>query len=436
MKYPKLISEIIGNNWAILPESLNGIMKALDDGLTSEDYKLFHKIEESEKKAVIANLGEAVEETRHTRIKGNIGTLFIDGPLVPRSGGISDISGLTSLERLNAEFTQLEENDDIEKILLVFDTPGGTVKGTSEFSQLVKSSEKPVTAYVFGMSASAGYWIASAADKIVSSDIGLSGSIGTIATVYTGKSDDEVTIVSTQSPLKDDDISTREGRESIQKVIDGLADVFIDAVAENREVSREFVIDKFGKGSVMVAKDALDVGMIDEIQTLKSLMQELEASEDDTYSFNMVSAENTNKHDEQKSSMEVKHMKKLEDVIAEFPELKEEIEAIKTSASKSAVDDVKSRIDAASKYLNSSEYGESVKVIALDVIKGEKELAYLEGTVAAFDMQKEKKLADEAAEETEKTKETPAQQQDLSTDGLVRSEDDINAAVTRLKGLV
>lgn len=58
-------------------------------------------------------------------------------------------------------------DDQIHGIVLLMDTPGGSVDGTVELAQAVKSSPKPVGVFGDGMVASAGLWIASQASVIV-----------------------------------------------------------------------------------------------------------------------------------------------------------------------------------------------------------------------------------------------------------------------------
>jgi hypothetical protein len=47
MKYPKIIAEIERTQWAITPEALRGILRAVDTGLTAADYEIFHKAQDT-----------------------------------------------------------------------------------------------------------------------------------------------------------------------------------------------------------------------------------------------------------------------------------------------------------------------------------------------------------------------------------------------------
>jgi ClpP class serine protease len=273
MNHPKILAEIERTQWAITDEALRGILLAVEKELTAEDYKLFHQLDETKRDALVSDLGERMADTKNAHKQGKTGILFIDGPIIPRGSALTDASGLTSIEALTRDFHALEADNGIHHIMLLIDSPGGSVTGISDFTKMVKMSSKLTTSFVFGQALSAAYWIATGADRIVSVDTGLVGSIGVIIT-HRDKAagEDNIEFISSQSPQKKPDVSTDEGRASLQRIADDLGDVFISAVAENRDVDKKNVIENFGQGAAVVARRALDAGMIDEIQSLDSIM--------------------------------------------------------------------------------------------------------------------------------------------------------------------
>ena len=56
-----------------------------------------------------------------------------------------------------------------------------------------------------------------------------------------------------------------EAREHFQSEVDAIYDQFTKAVARGRKKSQRDVIDNFGKGRCMSAKDAVRCGMIDHV---------------------------------------------------------------------------------------------------------------------------------------------------------------------------
>jgi ClpP class serine protease len=64
---------------------------------------------------------------------------------------------------------------------------------------------------------------------------------------------------------KHPDPSTKDGRDKITARLTSLESVFIDYVAKGRAVSRETILSDYGRGGILIARDALRVGMIDGI---------------------------------------------------------------------------------------------------------------------------------------------------------------------------
>jgi hypothetical protein len=85
----------------------------------------------------------------------------------------------------------------------------------------------------------------------------------------------EIEIVSSQSPYKRTDPASKDGRTREQRQVDALADVFVDAVARNRAVSRSAVLEGFGQGDCFVGQAAVDAGLADRVGNLEDLIAEL-----------------------------------------------------------------------------------------------------------------------------------------------------------------
>lgn len=193
------------------------------------------------------------------------------GPVFRYANIFTEISGATSLEIFASQFQQAAERSEIDTIVINLDSPGGQANGISEMAQTIRATDKKVIAYGSNLAASAGYWIAAAADEIITADTGMVGSIGVVSRVSAGDSD-EIKIVSSQSPLKQADIKTESGRNEVQRVTDSLAEVFVEAVAKYRNVDVEKVLSDFGRGGLLVGQDAVRAGMADSVGTLQSVI--------------------------------------------------------------------------------------------------------------------------------------------------------------------
>jgi len=279
----RILEEIRRNQWAILLPSLRAMLAVLEgEEIKADEYRYFHSVDAEQKEFMRASslFGRAVNNTEYTSIDQNVGYLNVDGPIVPRATAFSRVSGMVSLDVLSKEFKALEENPSIDSIVHLMDTPGGAVTGTSDYVSLVRASHKKTYAFTW-MAASSGYWIASANDIIVSPPTGINGSIGIILSLTDYSERDSkrgirtIDIVSSQSPNKKPNLDDPEERVALQQMVDDTATVFVEAVAENRDVSPEDVLKKFGGGAMFVAKRAMEVGMIDLISDANTFAKNL-----------------------------------------------------------------------------------------------------------------------------------------------------------------
>lgn len=471
MKHPGIINEIASSQWAMRYDSFDAMLAIIEgeNEETNIERATFHSLAESDRyEAFGGNLGDRVDGTQLSRVRENIGILDIDGPIVSRVGGVSKVSGLTSIQGLCSEFQALEKNEEIEHIVLLLDTPGGVVKGTSDFAAMISRCTKNVTAYVWGMAASAGYWIASAADEIVSADTGIAGSIGVVLKYDVNKATGLGKIVSSQSPNKQAEMTSAKGRKSAQRLVDDLASVFIDTVAGGRGVSAETVKEKYGKGDVFVAQEALERGMIDRIMSLGEFMDSLgeaDSAEEPPYAGLTISNANLNFENPdlritsytdgdiaidiggeippkqtitagastQATATTGGQKMTLKELMAENSGLKDEIEAIKKESYELGASSVQARIDQVVPYFENADYPKQIAALGIKVLKGEHSADALVGAVTVFDAQAEHDKLRGAVSDSEAVPATPAQQPEaLSDDGLVRTQADEAAMLQRL----
>lgn len=234
-----------------------------------------------------------MDNTYGVRQINNVAILPVIGAIFPRASSVPMSYGANvKLDRFNHDFMTALNNSTIDTIIKIYDGPGGEVTGVSESSQLVFNarSKKKIISYVYGMAASADYWMASSAEEIWASNTAEVGSIGVVAS-YTDYSEYDSKkgikrheIVSDLSPNKRPNLNTEEGRAGIQKVVNDLAFVFVETVAKQMNVGFQQVMEKFGQGSMFVAKEALERGMIHKISTLDELINSVKINKNSTFS--------------------------------------------------------------------------------------------------------------------------------------------------------
>lgn len=236
--------------------------------------------------ALEAERGKPLNNTRTARVRDGVATIPVVGPIFRYANLFTSVSGATSFQSFATDFNQALKDTDVEAIVIDINSPGGTVDGTNETAQMIRAAVgkgKPIVAFASHVMASAAYWIGSAAEWIVAEETTLVGSIGVRASYLDTKDREKAMgikrheIVSSQSPLKQLDPSADEGRSALQARVDSVAQLFVDAVAQQRGVSALKVMNEFGRGDVLLAAAAKSVGMIDAIGTQEQLHSALVA---------------------------------------------------------------------------------------------------------------------------------------------------------------
>ncbi|MGL5093662.1 MAG: S49 family peptidase [Aeromonas sobria] len=222
-------------------------------------------------------------------IRNAAGIEMRDGiAIIPVSGVISRYAGMfeaicggTSTQTLALSIQAALDDPACRGILLAVDTPGGEANGIHELAEMIYAArgKKPIKAYVSGTGASAGYWIAAAADEIIMDATAMVGSIGTVQSFRFRKEKDEsvetLELVSSQSPDKRLDPRSDAGKAKYQASLDQLSDVFIDCVAKYRGVKRAKVLSDFGQGWCLIGADAVKAGMADKLGSYESTINEM-----------------------------------------------------------------------------------------------------------------------------------------------------------------
>ena len=274
METPELLAE----PWAFQRERFELILQAATRGHTMEQAKASSMGLAPEALVRLHGM-EAFEDPLDVR--EGVAVIPVRGVLTRRSYWRGDRA---SHEWIGGQVKLALERPDVERIVFEIDSPGGQVNGCEELATLIYEArgQKPMVSYVLGQASSAAYWIASAADRIVSGRMSMLGSIGVIWTYLDWSKYDaelgieEISIVSSQSPNKDLDPKTEEGRALVQAMVDQLAGEFVADVARNRGVDEAKVISDFGRGWVLVGEKAVESGLADSIGRLEDAITEPE----------------------------------------------------------------------------------------------------------------------------------------------------------------
>ncbi len=231
--------------------------------------------------AVAAELGRELDNAHTVTIRDGVACIPITGPIFRRANIFSDVSGATSTEVIALDLRQALTSPEVTAIILDIDSPGGEAAGIHELAAMVFAARgaKPIVAYVGGTGASAAYWLAAACDKIVADETAILGSIGVVICMPgSDPADTDVELVSSNAPNKRPDVTTDEGRATVQAMVDALADVFVADVAKYRATTPAKVVSDFGAGGVLVGAQAVAAGMADALGSLESTIAQLAAA--------------------------------------------------------------------------------------------------------------------------------------------------------------
>jgi capsid assembly protease len=234
---------------------------------------------------VVNAWGESFTQTRYL-FKDGVALVTVEGTLVNRGAYIGSSSGLTSYEGVMAQLASAAADRDVTQIILDLESPGGEATGAFEMADFVAavSAQKPVTAVVNGLAASAAYAMASGASRIVTAPSGVAGSIGVVmlhldrskqlekqgvapTLIYAGghKVDGNPF-----APLPD------SVRAEFQAEIDQLYSMFVETVARGRRAMTSDAI-RATEAQTYIGAAAVAAGLADDVGTLAEVFDMLKA---------------------------------------------------------------------------------------------------------------------------------------------------------------
>lgn len=275
---------ICAQPWAILPDYLAGIEAMAERAMQADALAWLerdgHAARLSGGFEAVASVGTRLEGARMSTVRDGTAVVPVFGPIFPRANLVNSSAGGTALDAIMADLRVAQSSAAVERILMVFDTPGGVVSGLGEAAAAIRESAKPVTGFVTGIAASAGYWLASQTAELVLEPAGSVGSVGVVMSMSRqvqpgtdGRQAYEIT--SSGAPRKRPDPSTDEGRAAIQEELDAIEGVFVSDVAAGRKKQPAYVRREFGQGGMVPAARAVEVGMADRIGTLEATLNGL-----------------------------------------------------------------------------------------------------------------------------------------------------------------
>ncbi|WFP74507.1 S49 family peptidase [Mesorhizobium sp. WSM4906] len=214
-----------------------------------------------------------------------VGIITITGSLVNRGAWVGASSGLTSYEGIGFQLKSAAADPAVKSVILDLHSPGGEAVGAFETAALVRdlAARKQTVAVVNGMAASAMYAIGSGATEIVTTETGISGSIGVVLlhADFSRQLDREgVTPTLIHAGAHKVDGNPFEPlsdavREDLQAEVDAFYESFLATVAKGR--GKRLTVDAARKteARTFIGQAAVDAGIADRVGSFESVLADL-----------------------------------------------------------------------------------------------------------------------------------------------------------------
>lgn len=235
---------------------------------------------------VFAGFGDFDAAKKPYRVESGTAIIEINGAVCKTASFWGWLCGdeVSAMSLIDALRTAASDKD-VRQILMVIDSPGGTVAGTADAANEVARVNviKPVTAFVSDFCASAAYWIASQASRVVMNNATAQvGSIGTYAVLQDwsqlyAKEGVKVNVIKAGAfkglgehgtPVTDAQVA------EMQRIVNEINASFVLAVGRGRKMTPEKVA-AVADGRLFVGQGAVVAGLADAIEPLEFVLSSL-----------------------------------------------------------------------------------------------------------------------------------------------------------------
>lgn len=213
--------------------------------------------------------------------QGNVGVIEVTGHLISGSSGWMRLFGIVGYDDIKAAVLDGIKDRSADKLMLYGKSGGGAVDGVSSMAHMLRSAAavKPMNAYA-DFTASACYWLLSAAPHITLADTGIAGSIGILkihreisqAEKKEGTTTTVMRAGKHKAELNPYEPLSEQAKAEEQKKLDHLYNTFIQTVAHQRGGNVATIDKAYGQGRTFIGTMALDVGIVDAIGDVASAL--------------------------------------------------------------------------------------------------------------------------------------------------------------------
>jgi protease-4 len=211
--------------------------------------------------------------------KDKVAVIYAEGQIF--DGGDQGITDTEMIKIVN----KIHKDEDVKAVVLRVNSPGGSADASEQIWHAVTTLQAkgmPVVVSMGDYAASGGYYISCAADYIYAEPTTLTGSIGIFGTVPNFKKIREKVGIDMDavSTHKYSTMTTgmvyrgmsKDEHAIMQSMVERGYDLFTSRCADGRGMTQD-AIKAVGEGRVWLGKDAVKLGLVDELGNINSAIQ-------------------------------------------------------------------------------------------------------------------------------------------------------------------
>ena len=250
--------------------------RALEHGLV-DALSYLDEIKEDVEEAKLVSIADYLASSRRgaPRAEARIAVVHVDGSILPGKSrddlAVGRVAGATTVAEALA---WAEEEASVDAVVLRVSSPGGSDSASDTIWRAAErvQAAKPLVASFGDTAASGGYWVSTAAPRVVAQPLSITGSIGVFVGKFSiGELLEKVGIaadlvsaggrpnwLSPSRPLDERDL------ERLREDAAEIYGVFLERVSAARNMTTAEV-DAIGQGRVFTGGQAMAVGLVDQV---------------------------------------------------------------------------------------------------------------------------------------------------------------------------
>jgi signal peptide peptidase SppA len=286
MNYPQLASRLYNTPLLITPgkaEIIEHVFRSHQEGRPALLAPPAPAATEVQPRAELLAPGTVRMDAGYYRTSSGVAIIPVLGTLVQRAGGMDALSGMTGYNRIGAIMQAALADPQVGAVLFEIDSPGGEANGAFDLAAKIRAAttKKPIWAVANEQAFSAGYLLASAAERVSAPESAMVGSVGVVALhvdqsgkdakqglvytpIYAGAHKVDF---SSHAPL------SAEALKMAQEEVNHMYDLFVSAVSTGRGLSEQAVRDT--EAGIFSAKVAQRLTLVDSVEPFDATVEAL-----------------------------------------------------------------------------------------------------------------------------------------------------------------